>query len=124
MNFENMNSLLDRSFAPKVEGSANFASEFYTRLVTAINEFDEKLDEAHEVGARLVNFGASVTIHLTGLGYHNPSLIKFFGKTDNGEPVELIQHVSQISILLIKVKRTDLSGPKRKIGVQSDREDS
>jgi hypothetical protein len=50
------------------------------------------------------------------IGYWNPSLISFQGRTDDGQPVELIQHVSQISILLMKLKRPDPSKPKRKIG--------
>ena len=31
-------------------------------------------------------------------------------------PFELIQHVSQISVLIMKVKRIDTSKPKRQIG--------
>jgi hypothetical protein len=68
------------------------------------------------VGVRLVSFGQSVTFHLENIGYWNPSLISFSGFTENGEPVELIQHVSQISVLLVKVKRKDLSKPKKPIG--------
>src|SRR5579862_3859749 len=87
---------------------ANYASAFYQRLVEWINGFDESLDNEHEVGIRLVSFGqAMVVFHLEDLGYWNPSLISFRGKTDEGQPVELIQHVSQISILLMKLPRKD-----------------
>jgi hypothetical protein len=94
----------------------NLASEFHKRLVEWINEFDKNLDELHEVGVRLVSFGQSFTFHLEDISYWNPSLISFIGHTDEGEPVELIQHVSQISILLLKMKRPDPSNPKRRIG--------
>jgi len=94
----------------------NFASEFHKRLIEWINKFDKSLEQEFEVGVRLVNFGQSVTFHLQDIGYWNPSLISFSGHTEQGEPVELIQHVSQISILLLKVKRQDLSKPKRPIG--------
>jgi hypothetical protein len=101
---------------PTIHPDQNLASEFHKRLVKWVREFDESLDQEHEVGIRLVSFGQSLTFHLGDIGYWNPSLISFSGFTDGGEPVELIQHVSQISVLLLKVKRKDLSKPKRKIG--------
>lgn len=106
--------------------NSNHASEFHKRLTRWINDFDSALDQEHEVGVRLVSFGQSVTFHLESLGYWNPSLILFRGTLEAGEPVELIQHVSQISVLLMKVKRRDPGAPKRKIGfnLESDHEDS
>jgi hypothetical protein len=102
---------------PKIQTPTdhNLASEFHKRLVEWINDFDKSLDQDHEVGVRLVNFGQAVTFHLRDIGYWNPSLISFSGYTEQGEPVELIQHVSQISILLFKMKRQDTSEPKRTI---------
>ncbi|MGO9093864.1 MAG: DUF6173 family protein [Bryobacteraceae bacterium] len=95
---------------------ANYASEFYKRLVQWISEYDAALDQAHEVGLRLVNFGQTVVFHLTGLGFWNPSLIRFSGGMEDGSPVELIQHVSQISVLLLTLARKDPAKPKRPIG--------
>jgi len=100
----------------------NLASEFYSRLVEWINDFDSSLDQEYEVGVRLVSFGQTVVFHLDDMGYWNPSLISFRGRTDDGQPVELIQHVSQISILLMKLKRPDPSKPKRKIGFDITKE--
>jgi len=94
----------------------NLASEFHTRLIEWIHDFDSELDHEHEVGVRLVSFGQTVTFHLKDIGHWNPSLISFSGNMENGDPVELIQHVSQISILLIKMKREDPTLPKRPIG--------
>ena len=98
----------------------NMASEFRKRLIEWVNEFDESLDHEHEVGIRLVNFGQTVTFHLDAIGYYNPSLISFSGFMENGDPVELIQHVSQISVLLMKMKRPDPTKPKRTIGFFED----
>ena len=97
----------------------NLASEFHRRLISWINDFHKSLDNEHEVGARLVNFGQSVTFHIEDIGYWNPSLISFTGKNENGEPVELVQHVTQISILLVAMRRSDISQPKRPIGFAS-----
>ena len=95
----------------------NSAKEFHRRLVEWINDFDADLDEAHEVGVRLVTFGQSITIRLHDLSYWNPSLMKFIGtREDTGDPVELIQHVTQISILLTALKRLDTSTPKPRMG--------
>jgi hypothetical protein len=98
----------------------NYASEFHRRLVKRISDFDASLDNQHEVGLRLVNFGESIIFHVQDIGYWNPSLIHFYGETDNKEPVELIQHVSQISILLIKLPKLDPSKPKKPFGFQKE----
>lgn len=97
----------------------NLADEFHRRLINWINDFHKSLDEEHEVGARLVNFGQAITFHVEDIGYWNPSLISFSGKNELGEPVELIQHVSQISILLVAMKRQNIQHPKRPIGFSS-----
>jgi len=101
----------------------NYASEFHKRLVKWINDFDASLDEMHEVGVRLVNFGQTVVFHLADIGFWNPSLMSFKGSTEDGQPVELIQHVSQISILLMKLPRKDLSKPKRPVGFSCEQQE-
>jgi hypothetical protein len=101
---------------------SNFASEFYKRLTKIITEFDASLDNAHEVGVRLVSFGQTVVFHLDSMGYYNPSLISFHGYTEDGNPVELIQHVSQISILLTKLTRKDPLVSKKPIGFAAEQE--
>lgn len=98
----------------------NLASEFYKRLTKWVADFDESLDQDHEVGVRLVNFGQTIMFYLTDIGYWNPSLITFQGQTDDGNPVELIQHVSQISIMLMKLPRQDPEKPKKPIGFASE----
>jgi len=106
------------NITPPVNG--NLASEFHKRLAEWIHGFEERLDDQHEVGVRLVSFGQSMVFHLRDMGYWNPSLISFQGVSEDGNPVELIQHVSQISILLMKLPRRDPSKPKTKIGFVSD----
>jgi hypothetical protein len=108
---------------PKIErpqfiknAEQGIASQFHKRLAEWISKFDESLDDNHEVGVRLVNFGQTLSFHLEGMGYYNPFLISFSGVTGDGQPVELIQHVNQISILLMKLRRKDLSQPKKPIG--------
>lgn len=101
---------------PSAIEQAGLASEYAGRLMNQINKFDASLDQEHDVGIRLVSFEKTITFHLTKIGYWNPGLIIFYGHLDNGTPVELIQHVSQISIALLKLKRKDLGKPKGPIG--------
>ena len=119
-DIENINkaSLVQPQLPPliKMPVDQNLASEFHDRLIKWIHDFDNELDQEHEVGARLVNFGQTITFHLHDIGYWNPSLLSFYGSMENGDPVQLIQHVSQISILLVKMKRKDLTLPKRPVG--------
>lgn len=72
-----------------------------------IKEFEAELDQDHEIGARIVQFGSSLQIHVQNVGYTTPSLITFSGKTSEGDPVQLIQHVSQLSFLLVSLKKID-----------------
>src|SRR5258708_5811223 len=88
---------------PKMDG--HLASGFHERLQKMVRDFENELDSDSEVGVRLVSFGQVLTFHLANIGYWNPLLITFEGETDNGEPVKLIQNVSQISILLMRLPR-------------------
>jgi hypothetical protein len=101
------------SISPLRGMNPNLASEFEERLTKMIKDFEEELEPTQEVGVRLVSFGQTVVFHLQDIGYYNPSLIRFYGRTENGEPVELIQHVSQISVLLMRVPALDPEQPRR-----------
>ncbi|MGG6898160.1 DUF6173 family protein [Rhizobium sp. BR 315] len=89
----------------------NPASWMYERIVRSIIAFEEKLDPELEIGARLVSFASSEIIHIDDVGYWGPDIIKFYGKNADGHPVELIQHMSQLSVLLVAVK--PLAEPRR-----------
>ena len=86
----------------------NHADEFYKRLVSIIVDFEKNIKSDEEVGVRLVSFGENIIIHIDDIGYWNPSLIYFYGREKDDKKVQLVQHVSQISILLMKVPRTNL----------------
>ncbi|MFA6290658.1 MAG: DUF6173 family protein [Victivallales bacterium] len=116
----NMQNIRPAHIQNAIDGRAN---EFYKQLVRMIREFDATLDQQHEVGVRLISFGQNITFHLSGLGYSDPFLIRFWGNTKNGEPVELIQHVSQINILLLRLPRKDPSKPKQRIGFHQHEDD-
>ncbi len=103
---------------------ASTAREFCARLDAQIKKFDEELDQDHEVGVKLVTFGQAVTFHVTSLGYHNPALIFFYGETVDGEKVQLIQHTSQISFVLMAIPKPNPDQPKRPFGFAQGHESS
>ncbi len=91
---------------PRLPDSAtNPAKWTYTRLVEYIKDFEAELDNDHEIGARLVSFGQSITFHIQDMGYYGPDIISFDGTNDQGEKLQLIQHISQLSVLLIGMKK-------------------
>lgn len=100
----------------------NHAQAFHDRLVHYIVEFEKGLKEDEEVGARLVSFGESLEIHIDNLGYWNPSLICFYGRDANGRELQLVQHVSQISLLFMKVPRTNTEPERIGFKLQQQRQ--
>lgn len=82
-----------------------------------IEEFEASLDDEHEVGLMLTNFGQSVLMQVTDISYEKSVLMVFKGIV-NGNPATLIQHINQLSFLLTKVRRAEPEKPKRKIGFQ------
>ena len=84
---------------------ANQAKWMHERVVRSINSFEEQLDQEHEVGARLVSFGSEMTFHIGDVGYWGPDIIIFYGKRQDGNSVELLQHISQLSVLLVALKK-------------------
>ncbi|MBT2656631.1 hypothetical protein J7E81_15535 [Bacillus sp. ISL-18] len=86
-------------------------------IVKAVNEYNLNLDEDHEVGVMLASFGQTVTINITAIGHKGAKLLKLIGNiTESGAPVELYQHVNQLSFLLVSLPRESKEEPKKQIG--------
>ena len=100
----------------------NSAEEYVRRLVVIMNEYNAGLEHTHQVALILVHFGQSITINVTNIGYWNPGLIIYYGTSTDGNPIELVQHISQVSCLLTSVPREDPSKPKQLIGFITDTE--
>jgi hypothetical protein len=83
-------------------------------LKSYIEAFEASLAEDEEVAVRLVTFGGALTFHAEQIGFSKPNVITFYGVTPDGERVQLIQHVSQLSFLLQVAKK--LGESPRRIG--------
>ena len=100
---------------PRPEESAgNPARWMFERLASYIKQFESRLDAEHEIGARLVSFGAQLTFHIQDMGYFGPDMIVFYGQNEKGEPVQLVQHTSQLNVLLVAVRKQEQQA--RRIG--------
>jgi hypothetical protein len=118
---KDLNGMHELSGSPDVSGliesfrrSRNPSEWTYDRLTEYICEFEKSLDENHEIGARLVSFGNSVVFHIDDMGYYGPDIITFYGVDSSGQKVQLIQNTSQLSILLVAMKK--LGERPRRIG--------
>ena len=100
----------------------HLADVIYENLMEEIIDFQNDLDENHEVGVLLASFGSSVLMNVTELGYQNPDMLYFYGYV-NGNEARLIQHVSQLNFLLMSVEREDKTQPARRIGFRSSSEE-
>ena len=100
----------------------NPAQWTYERLAEYIKDFEATLDNEHEIGARLVSFGQNVTFHIEDIGYYGPDIIHFDGRNEAMEKVQLIQHVSQLSVLLVAVKKQQ--DKPRRIGFRLDKKEA
>ncbi|HWR43237.1 DUF6173 family protein [Sporomusa sp.] len=92
------------------------AKHIFNQLIQRVQAFEAELDQEHEVGMRLVSFGKSTEFSVSRIGYLDPNLIWFQGVLSDKSDVELIQHVSQISFMLIKIKRQPSEEPRCPIG--------
>jgi hypothetical protein len=102
-----MNSMLEQ-IQLKADGDFhrdNPVVAAFESLGSYVKKFEDELDADHEIGARLVSFGNSITIHVQGVGYSAPSLLTFTGVTEKGDKVKLIQHVTQLSFLLVALPK-------------------
>jgi hypothetical protein len=91
----------------------NSTSEICKVVIKWIQDFEATVDEDHEFWVRLVNFGEKTQFNLKQIDYSSSPLVLFKGITETGQPVELIQHISQISILLTKLPRENPKVPKK-----------
>lgn len=97
------------------------ASNICPQLIRQLNAFNRNLDAALEVGICIIGVaGQGITLHPTAIEPWDPSLVVIYGTTaGNSQPVQIIQHISQLSIALVTLPREDPGQPKRPIGFHS-----
>ena len=85
----------------------------YERLILYIQNFEKTLDEEHEVAMGFAGSDIGV-IRIEGMGYFEPDIITFYGQDQMGMRTQLVQHVSQLSVMLRALpKQIEAAGPTR-----------
>lgn len=99
----------------------------YERIILYIQNFEKQLDNEHEVGMGLAGGGTGV-IKIEGLGYYDPDIVTYYGVNDAGAKMQLIQHVSQLNVMLMaSPKHIDQAEPNRigfQLAQELDRDDA
>lgn len=86
--------------------AVNPAAWMYERLARAISDFESRLDDDHEIGIRLGGAAPADIFRVEDIGFWGPDLLIFHGRTGNDEPFRSMQHISQLNIQLVGVKKT------------------
>ncbi|KPP84010.1 MAG: hypothetical protein HLUCCA08_00715 [Rhodobacteraceae bacterium HLUCCA08] len=115
---------LPRALQSPAEGKSP-ARWAYERLILYIKNFEDRLDADHEVA---MGFAGDTTgvLRIEGLGYFDPDLITFYGSDATGTRTQLIQHVTQLSVMLRALPRPRDKAEPVRIGFRlaSDLEDA
>ncbi len=96
--------------SPQKKSPAQWA---YERIILYIQNFEKQLDNDQEVGMGFTGGDAGV-IKIEGLGFFDPDLITFYGTDGSGAKTQLVQHVSQLNVMLrASPKEQDQAEPNR-----------
>ena len=87
------------------------AQSAYARIAQYIRAFEAQLNSAQEVAMGFAGSEAGV-LRIEGIGFFDPDLITFYGRDEAGQKTQLIQHVSQLSVLLRAAPRRGYIRPR------------
>ena len=87
----------------------------YERLILYIRSFEDQLDDRHEIAMGFTGGEAGV-LRIEGLGFFAPDLISFYGIDEDGLRTQLVQHVSQLNVMLRALPRGPQQDEPRRIG--------
>ncbi|MEL6958893.1 MAG: DUF6173 family protein [Pseudomonadota bacterium] len=105
----------DASAIGKPDPSKSAARWAYERLILYIQNFEQQLDNEHEVAMGFTG-GNTGVIRIEGMGYFDPDIITFYGSDEAGTKTQLIQHVSQLSVMLRALPKPGAAAAPNRIG--------
>lgn len=104
---------LPKGMAKKPVEEKSPAEWAYERLILYIQNFEEQLDNEHEIAMGFTGGDAGV-LRIEGIGYFDPDIVTFYGSDGDGAKTQLVQHVSQLNVMLRALPRqTDHEKPNR-----------
>ncbi|OUS22534.1 hypothetical protein A9Q95_06085 [Rhodobacterales bacterium 59_46_T64] len=109
------NTELPETLSDKPVERKSAAEWAYERLILYIKNFEEQLDEEHEVAMGFAGGDAGV-LRIEGMGFFDPDIVTFYGADATGAKTQLIQHVTQLSVLLRALPKEVEQVPPKRIG--------
>lgn len=97
----------------------------YERLILYIRNFEEQLDNEHEVAMGFAG-GDTGVLRIEGMGFFDPDIVTFYGRDATGGRTQLVQHVSQLSVMLRAMPKAVKTAEPMRIGFRlaADLEDA
>lgn len=92
----------------------SFSDTQFEIIKKYVLDFQRQLDNEHDIGVMLTNFGNTVVMEITEIGYEKSVLMVFRGFV-NGRKATLIQHINQLNFMLTTVPKPK-EKPHRTIG--------
>lgn len=87
----------------------------YQRLILYIQNFEKMLESEEEIAMGFTDTGGGF-LRIEGLGHFDPDIVTFFGTDQTGAKVQLVQHVSQLNVLLRAMPKPSEAVAPRRIG--------
>ncbi len=87
----------------------------YERLILYIQNFEKTLTGDQEVAMGFTGGDAGV-MRIEGMGYFDPDIITFYGSDATGARTQLVQHVSQLNVMLRALRKSVEDKPANRIG--------
>ena len=106
---------LPEALSKKPVSAKSPAEWAYQRLILYIQNFEEQLDEEHEVAVGFAG-GMAGVLKIEGIGYFDPDIVTFYGADQSGMKTQLIQHVSQLAVTLRAMPKDTLEDSPRRVG--------
>lgn len=87
----------------------------YERVVLYLKKFEEGLDNEHEAAIGFTGADAGV-LRIEGMGYFDPDVLTFYGADPSGGRTQLVQHVSQLNVMLRALPKQVQDAAPNRIG--------
>jgi hypothetical protein len=87
----------------------------YERLILYIQNFEEQLAAEDEIAIGLTG-GNTGILRIEGVGYFDPDIVTFYGTDQTGARTQLVQHVSQLNVMLRAMPKEPAAPAARRIG--------
>ena len=108
---------LPKSFAKEPVDKKSPALWAYQRLILYIQNFEKTLNAEEEIAMGFTDTGAGI-LKIEGLGYFDPDIVTFYGSDGAGNRIQLVQHVTQLNVVLRAMPKPQEAPEPRRIGFE------